>query len=75
VTGSDDHGLRIWDGRSGQALRQLEGHREPIRAVVFSPDGRRLLSGAGDRSARLFDASTATALQVRPGRSGAGGAL
>ncbi len=71
VTGSDDHGLRIWDGRSGQALRQLEGHREPIRAVVFSPDGRRLLSGAGDRSARLFDASTATALQVFSGQVGA----
>lgn len=71
VTGGEDHGLRIWDGKTGQALRQLEGHREPVRAVVFSPDGRRLLSGAGDRSARLFDAGTASTLHVFGGQVGA----
>ena len=71
VTGSDDRGLRIWDGKSGQALRQLEGHREPIRSVVFSPDSRRILSGAGDRSARLFDAGTASTLHVFGGQVGA----
>lgn len=71
ATGSEDRGLRIWDGKTGQALRQLEGHREPVRAVIFSPDSRRLLSGAADRSARLFDAGAATTLHVFGGQVGA----
>ena len=42
-------------GRSGQALKVLEGHTQCVENVCFSPDGTRLLSGSGDLSVKLWN--------------------
>jgi WD40 repeat protein len=34
---------------------ELRGHQNVIQAVAFSPDGRYVLTGSADRSARLWD--------------------
>ena len=36
----------------------FKGHTETIRSVAFSPDDKTLLSGSGDRTARLWDVVT-----------------
>jgi serine/threonine protein kinase len=36
----------------------LEGHEDSVWAVSFSPDGRHLLSGSMDQTARLWDTGT-----------------
>jgi WD40 repeat protein len=40
----------------GEAV--LEGHRQPVLDVAFSPDGRSLLTASGDGTARLWDVRT-----------------
>ncbi|MDQ3329637.1 MAG: serine/threonine-protein kinase, partial [Planctomycetota bacterium] len=43
----------------GLAIRKrLLGHRQSIRAIRFSPDGRWLATGAGDRKVILWDTRT-----------------
>jgi WD40 repeat protein len=56
--------VRIWDAATGTVLQTFEGHSNWVKAVAFSPDGKRLASGSDDRTVRLWDAATGTVLQT-----------
>lgn len=43
---------------TGQAVGEPIRHVSGVDSVVFSPDGRLLLTGSGDRTARLWDVSS-----------------
>jgi hypothetical protein len=45
ATWAQDHMVRLWDVKTLKEVRRLEGHKEWVRAVAFSGDGRRLLTG------------------------------
>lgn len=45
-------------------LRVLVGHRSAVWAATFSRDGRRVLTGSADGTARLWDAATGALLHV-----------
>ena len=44
VSASDDKTLKIWDLETGAELGTLEGHSRHVRAVVLTPDDRRIVS-------------------------------
>lgn len=44
--GTGNSALVVYDVESGEALHSLEGHTYYVRAVAFSPDGQRALSGS-----------------------------
>jgi len=50
--------VRLWDAEPFQPLRLTLEHHNDVHAVAFSPDGRTLLTGSWDRTARLWDAVT-----------------
>ena len=41
-----------------QEMNRLEGHRNSVSSVAFSPDGQRLVSGSSDNTLWLWDAQT-----------------
>jgi RNA polymerase sigma factor (sigma-70 family) len=62
--GGDDEPMRVWDVGTGKELRQIKGgHRNGVRHLTFSPDGKSLTS-AGLFSLRLWD--WATGKELRP---------
>jgi RNA polymerase sigma factor (sigma-70 family) len=53
----EDHTARLWDAATGRPLHVLR-HPASVRRVLFSPDGKRILSGGGDGAVRVWDAAT-----------------
>ncbi len=45
----------MWDVETSTVLATYSGHMEAVFSVAFSPDGKRLASGARDRSIRLWN--------------------
>ena len=49
VTGGQDCILRLWDTASGKQVASYVGHRNPVLAVAFNPDGERMVSCSAQR--------------------------
>jgi WD40 repeat protein len=58
ASGGQDKVVRLWDIRTGEQIRALEGHTGYVMDLAFSPDGDRLLSGGLDHTLRLWDVRT-----------------
>src|SRR5208282_4869281 len=52
ASGSYDKMVKLWDAETGKELRNLKDHIDAVFSVAFSPDGRRLASGAQDRTVK-----------------------
>jgi WD40 repeat protein/tRNA A-37 threonylcarbamoyl transferase component Bud32 len=50
-------------------LRRLTGHTDAVLSVAFAPDGRHVLSGSADHTARLWNLETCEAVQVLHGHT------
>lgn len=52
ASGSDDRVIRIWELEAGASIAELRHHKDGITSLLFSPDGRTLLSTdqAGSRA-------------------------
>ncbi|KIO34823.1 hypothetical protein M407DRAFT_63897 [Tulasnella calospora MUT 4182] len=64
ATGGRDKLIKLWDATSGQVLRNLAGHTNWVRALVFHPTGKFLLSAADDYSIRVWDLKTGRCTKV-----------
>jgi WD40 repeat protein len=54
-----DSAIRLLDLTSGaSALPERESHEAMVRAVAYSPDGNRIVTGSGDGTVRIWDAAS-----------------
>jgi platelet-activating factor acetylhydrolase IB subunit alpha len=56
ATGSRDKTIKLWDAR-GTCLITLVGHDNWVRALIFHPGGKYLLSVSDDKALRCWDLS------------------
>ena len=49
-----DDVVLVWDTKDGALKHTFKGHKQVIRTVAFSPDGKQLLSGGLDRTIRVW---------------------
>jgi HEAT repeat protein len=69
VAGTDFE-VRLWEMPTGKEVRRLSGHAEAVRALAFSPDGRRLLSAGQDGALRLWQVADGKELRKFDGHTG-----
>ncbi|KAE8699989.1 F-box-like/WD repeat-containing protein TBL1XR1-B [Hibiscus syriacus] len=54
ASASFDSTVKLWDVELGKLLYSLNGHREPVYSVAFSPNGEYLASGSLDKSMHIW---------------------
>ncbi len=55
ATASWDGTVRIWDGRTHEAIALLRGHRGYVRSVAFAQDGRTLVTAGNDHHVSFWE--------------------
>jgi WD40 repeat protein len=48
----------VWDAAQQKELRLVKAHSNWVTSLGFSPDSRRLISGGGDSTARIWEVAT-----------------
>src|SRR5207302_8594207 len=55
---------------SGKLVEPAPGHQYPVAVVVYSPDGKYLVTGSHDHTLRVWDAATGKEVRRLVGHSG-----
>lgn len=55
VTVDFESTYRLWDTKDGDVFALLVGHEKYVYSLDISSDGRRLASGAGDETVRIWE--------------------
>ena len=75
ATASDDRTAQVYDLRTGKLRRPaLQGHATAVNLVLFSPDGKTLLTASTDGDVRTWSTKTSAARRAaRPPPAGGSG--
>ncbi|HOP47979.1 MAG TPA: DUF4062 domain-containing protein [Desulfobacteraceae bacterium] len=63
----DAHTIKVWDFVNFEIDNplMLRGHKDTVQSFVFTPDGKRIISGSSDKSIRIWNITTRKALIVK----------
>jgi WD40 repeat protein len=63
--------VRVCDVTSGREVVTLTGHAIQINCLAYSPDGRRIATGSGDETVKLWDTTTGQEVLTLSGHTSA----
>ena len=69
AVGSGHQDITILDAITGSCKTTLSGHTDGVLSVVFSSDGRSLVSGSVDNTVKLWDMQTGGAIKTFSGHT------
>ncbi|MEA5506297.1 WD40 repeat domain-containing protein [Halotia wernerae UHCC 0503] len=69
ASGSSDNKIRLWNPRTGDPLRTLNGHLGEVKSIIISPDGEILFSGSADKTIKIWHLATGKVLHTLTGHS------
>lgn len=48
----------LWNVETGEKIATLNGHKQAVNSIAFSPDGKWVVTASWDESVRIWDAAT-----------------
>ncbi|BFG35862.1 hypothetical protein CerSpe_221360 [Prunus speciosa] len=70
ASASFDSTVKLWDVELGKLLYSLNGHRDPVYSVAFSPNGEFLASGSLDKSMHIWSLKEGKIVKTYTGNGG-----
>ena len=79
ISGSYNNNIKIWNADTGELINTLYGHSGTVYSVCFSPDlvaeaqvfnNKRIISGSGDRSIKIWNAENGELINTLNGHNG-----
>ncbi|KAG2039563.1 WD40-repeat-containing domain protein [Suillus americanus] len=64
-----EHPVKIWDAKTGKLVTTLKGHIHWVYCLVWTPDGKTLISGSADCSIRTWNTSNWKQIAVLNGHT------
>ncbi|MDB9344352.1 WD40 repeat domain-containing protein [Nodularia spumigena CS-586/05] len=64
ASGSADSKIRLWNPRTGDPLRTLNGHSDEVKSLAMSPDGQFIFSASADKTIKIWQLSTGELLHT-----------
>jgi WD40 repeat protein len=61
----------VWDATTGAVRATLSGHKDEVRGLALTPDGRTLLSASKDKTVRVWDVASGAERAVLDWKVGA----
>ncbi len=58
--------IYFWDLKHSEIPRQFIGHTDHVWSLAFSPDGKSLVSGSGDKTVRIWNCETGEEVTTLP---------
>lgn len=62
--------ITVWDLDSQRKVTTLSGHKSPPWCAVFSPNGKRIVSGGFDQMLKIWDANSGDEIMTLTGHEG-----
>ncbi|NEQ71464.1 MAG: hypothetical protein F6K21_39485, partial [Symploca sp. SIO2D2] len=70
ATATSNNTVAIWDTKSGELIRRLEGHSQSVQSCIFSQDGNTIASIADDNTVTLSDIKSGVLIRRLESHSG-----